>query len=190
MLKSFWWGRLTGQRWCHLAQGFESVWSVHVVSISRHQYFIRLLVAILNLHTCQSSPAWHAETWCFWSSIYKHAQELTSLLWCLPSQMCVHFWLCGRRWSVERGNRLDVSLSPLGDCRDLWEDDLISNVLLSWLSCRLVRSRYQRCVLTEGDGTRTGRMSLEYGLDIFLMLDLDWHFFFEMDTAVSAVLFQ
>lgn len=74
---------------------------------------------------------------------------------------------------MERGNRLDVSLSPLGDCRDLWEDDLISNVLLSWLSCWLLCSRYQRCVLTEGDGTGADRMSLEYGLDIFLTLDLD-----------------
>lgn len=144
MLKSFWWVA-DGSAWMlagHLAQGLQSVWSFHVVSISRHQYFIRPLVAMLNLHACRSSAIWHAGTTCSWSLIYTHAQDLTSLLRCLPSEMCVHFWLCGRRWSVERGNRLDVSLSPLGDCRDLWEDDLISNVLLSWLSCRLLRSRY------------------------------------------------
>lgn len=68
----------------HLAPGLQSVWSVHIVSISRHQYFIRPLAATLNLHACQSRPTWHAETTRSWSSIDKRAQELTSRLRCLP----------------------------------------------------------------------------------------------------------
>lgn len=50
-----------------------------------------------------------------------------------------HMGVCKcRRWSVVRGNRSDVFWGPVGDCRDLWEDDLISNFFLSCLGCRLV----------------------------------------------------
>lgn len=106
------------------------------VSISRHQFLIWCFYAQFAHITNYSN-----------GTLTKYAPGPDPLLdtglscqECLSSYISIrNMGVCKcRRWSVVRGNRLDVFWGPVGDCRDLWEDDLISNFFLSCLGCRLV----------------------------------------------------
>lgn len=124
------------------------------VSISKHQFLIW--------------PLFSCSPWIHYQLLSQHAEKICSWL-CLPhahmlqrpakSAVCLSCCACIRntirnkfcRSSTARGNHLDVLWGPLGCCRDLWEDDLISDFLLSclpglWDLCSYKhRSRWKDC---------------------------------------------
>lgn len=158
---------------------------VEGVSISKHQFLICPLFSCSSCTHSQLLP-WQPEKICSrsWPTLAHHSALPSVSPALCQLEMSVYCWLykC-RRWSVVRGNRLDVFWGPLGDCRDLWEDDLISNFLLSCLGCGLVTASNTEAREKSVTKTMLHQTYLEYGFSVSVNLDV-WL----MDTGVAVIL--